>query len=80
MLGFRLGDEDFTVRVHEGVLEADRGRAEAPDARITGSPEAVAGAVYGDPAALDSADLFIEGDRGAFRVFAGFFELPPKAT
>lgn len=78
-LGFTLGEEEFTVRVHDGVLDADRGRAQGPDARITASPEAVAGAVYGDPAALDAADLTIQGDRAAFHTFAGFFELPPKA-
>lgn len=79
-LGFRLGEDDFTVRVHDGVLDAARGRVESPDARITASPEAVAGAVYGDPAALAAADLSIEGDRTAFLTFAGFFELPPKAS
>ncbi|RZJ18062.1 MAG: transcriptional regulator [Brevundimonas sp.] len=78
-LGFVLGEEEFTVCVHEGELNADRGRAGEADARITASPEVVAGAVYGDPAALAGAELSIEGDRTAFLTFAGFFELPPKA-
>lgn len=78
-LGFRLGDEDFSVRVRKGVLDAGRGVAASPDAVITATPEAVAGAVYGDPAALDALGPLIEGDRTAFTRFAGFFELPPKA-
>ena len=78
-LGFRLGEEDFYVQVRDGVLEADRGQASSPDARIVATPEAIAGAVYGDEGALEALEPMITGDVAAFRTFAGYFELPPKA-
>lgn len=78
-LGFRLGEEDFAVQVRDGVLEAGRGQASSPGAMIVASPEAVAGAVYGDEVALKALEPMITGDVAAFRTFAGYFELPPKA-
>ena len=78
-LAFRLGEEDFAVQVRDGVLEAGRGQASSPDAMIVATPEAVAGAVYGDEVALKALEPMITGDVAAFRTFAGYFEMPPKA-
>lgn len=82
-LEFRLGDEIFTCRVAGAELTNGRGEADAPEAVITGSPEPIAGIVYGkvDPAQMVAEGaLRIEGDLDAVRRFAGFFELPPKAS
>ncbi|HEY0102513.1 MAG TPA: winged helix-turn-helix transcriptional regulator [Brevundimonas sp.] len=82
-LEFRLGDEVFTCVVRDGELTNGRGEAERPDAVITGTPEPIAGIVYGD---VDPADMVaggalkIEGDMDAVRRFAAFFELPEKAS
>ncbi|MCS6622829.1 helix-turn-helix transcriptional regulator [Roseibacterium beibuensis] len=77
-LGFRFGAESFVVRVADGVLIAARAEPNGVEAVITGTPEAVAGAVYSD-GAWPPEGLRIEGDAVAFQRFARWFELPPKA-
>lgn len=82
VLGFRFGAESFVVRVAEGALTAARTEPVGAEAVVTGSPEAVAAVVYGDPAeaAARMAELLaVEGDAGAFLRFTRWFELPPKA-
>ncbi len=82
-LEFRLGAEVFTCAVRDGLLTNGRGEAEEPDAVLTGSPEPIAGIVYGniDPDAMAAEGaLKIEGDVAAVRRFASFFELPEKAS
>lgn len=81
-LGFRFGPESFVVRVGDGRLTATRTEPEGVDAIITGTPETVAGVVYGDPADVEAGVdewLTVEGDRDAFVRFTRWFELPPKA-
>lgn len=78
-LGFRFGAEGFVVRVSDGVLTATREEPEGVEAVVTGSPEAVAAAVYGD-GAWPPAGLTVEGDAGAFRRFTRWFELPARAA
>ena len=82
-LGLRFGAESFVVRVADGVLTAARAGPEGlgpegVEAVVTGTPEAVAAAVYGD-GAWPPAGLTLEGEAEAFRRFAGWFELPTKA-
>lgn len=77
-LGFRFGPQSFVVRVADGTLTATRAEPEGVEALITGTPEAVAAAVYGD-GAWPPAGLMLEGDIHAFARFAGWFELPSKA-
>ena len=82
VLGFRFGAESFVVRVAEGALTAARTEPVGAEAVVTGSPEAVATVVYGDPAeaAARMAELLaVEGDAAAFLRFTRWFELPPKA-
>jgi DNA-binding HxlR family transcriptional regulator/putative sterol carrier protein len=82
-LSFRLGEETFTCRVANGELVNGRGEAQAPDVKVTGSPEPIAAVVYGD---VDPAELVargaleVEGELEALRRFASFFELPEKAA
>lgn len=82
-LGFRFGVDLFEAVVADGALAIRRGESQAPDALVSGAPEAVASHVYGG-AALDGLEqaraLTIEGDRAAFQRFAALFTLPPKAA
>jgi DNA-binding HxlR family transcriptional regulator len=77
-LGFRFGAERFVVRVADGVLTATREEPDGVEAVVTGTPEAVAAAVYGD-GAWPPAGLAVEGEAEAFRRFTGWFELPARA-
>ena len=77
-LGFRFGAECFVVRVADGRLSAARIEPDGVEAVVTGTPEAVAAAVYG-PAPEALAGLTVEGEAEAFVRFTRWFELPPKA-
>ena len=77
-LGFSFGADSFVVRVADGQLKVARAEPDGVEAVVTGTPEAVAAAVYGD-GAWPPAGLTIEGEAEAFRRFAGWFELPTKA-
>ncbi|HZW14814.1 MAG TPA: winged helix-turn-helix transcriptional regulator [Brevundimonas sp.] len=76
-VGFRFGDEDFIVRIGDGVLTAARGNSDEAEVRAEGTPSAMAAIVYGG-AGPDT--VAITGDVAVFERFAGFFELPPKAS
>ena len=81
-IGFRFGEEAFTVAVREGELVTERGGPEGAGATVAGSPPAVAGLVYGKvplEALEGQGALSVAGDRSALTRFAGLFELPPKA-
>ncbi|MET0271700.1 MAG: winged helix-turn-helix transcriptional regulator [Phenylobacterium sp.] len=81
-IGFRFGAEAFSVGVRDGVLITERGEPASPDARVTGSPPAVAGLVYGKvplAALTGQGALAITGDAAALTRFADLFEMPPKA-
>ena len=81
-IGFRIGEQRFVARIANGRVHAERGDPESADAIFTGSPEAIAGAVYGGVpfAALAAAGaLQVEGDQALARRFATLFPLPPKA-
>jgi DNA-binding HxlR family transcriptional regulator len=81
-LDFRFGQEAFTVAVRGGALVTARGEPEQADARITGSPSAVAGLIYGKVPLEDleqAGALSVAGERNALLRFASLFELPPKA-
>lgn len=74
-IGFELGEVSFAVRVRKGRVRAVRGSIEGTDAVIGGSPEAIAGVVYGG---ATSEALTIRGDEALARRFLGLFTLPPK--
>jgi DNA-binding HxlR family transcriptional regulator len=82
VIGFRLGRESFRVSVKDGAVGAERGEAVGADAIFTGTPSAVAAAVYGGVPieALEAEGaLKIEGERALAARFVTLFPLPPKA-
>lgn len=81
-IGFRFGEPAFLVRVADGALTVERTDPEGAEAIVAGTPEAVATAIYGDPADAPGRArelLQIKGDADAFLRFASWFALPPKA-
>lgn len=81
-LNFRFGAETFSVVVRDEAITCERGPGADADVTISGQPAAVAHAVYGFATLADmeaEGTLTIEGDRAAWRRFAGIFQLPPKA-
>jgi hypothetical protein len=82
-IGFRFGEESFVVRVEEGGIAFERTEPGNADLIITGSPPAVAAAVYGGrffEILERTGVLRLEGDRGLARRFATLFPLPSKAV
>ncbi|HZF77522.1 MAG TPA: winged helix-turn-helix transcriptional regulator [Acetobacteraceae bacterium] len=80
--GLRMGEEDFVARVADGHIAVARGSAADADFVLAGAPEAIAGAVYGEPglAGMEAAGAVrVEGDRDAAARFVTLFVLPPKA-
>jgi DNA-binding HxlR family transcriptional regulator len=80
-IGFRLGREDFLVRIEEREVTAERRDPSGADTIFTGPPPAIAAAVYGKvPLEALEADgaLSIEGDRDLAARFTDWFVLPPK--
>ncbi|HEY0013135.1 MAG TPA: helix-turn-helix domain-containing protein [Allosphingosinicella sp.] len=80
-IGFRLGREDFLVRVEEREVIAERAEPAGADLVFAGPPPAIAAAVYGKvPLEALEADgaLRIEGDRDLAQRFTTWFVLPPK--
>ena len=80
-IGFRFGEDTFLARVAEGRIEIARGGLDGAEATFTGTPPAVAAAVYGgaplDALAAQGA-LSVEGDRALAARFVTLFVLPPK--
>lgn len=79
--GFRIGGDEFHLRVRDGAVAIGRGLPERPDFVLTGETQGVAALVYGGAAVeeVESAGLLtIEGDRRALARFASLFPPPPK--
>ena len=80
-IGFRIGAEEFVVRLENGAVTAAREEIGEADLIFTGAVPAIAGAVYGGVplAALEAEGaLTIEGDRALAEHFVHLFPLPPK--
>ena len=80
-IGLLLGREDYSLRIGDGEVVAERGSSEGADLILTGPPPAIAGAVYGGvPVEALEADgaLKVEGDRALLARFVTWFPLPPK--
>jgi DNA-binding HxlR family transcriptional regulator len=80
-IGFRLGREDFLVRIEEREVRAERADPAGADVIFTAAPPAIAAAVYGGvPLETLEADgtLRIDGNRDLARRFVTWFVLPPK--
>jgi len=81
-IGFRFGEEMFSVGVRKGVLTTERGAAEDADVDLSGSPPAVAGLVYGKVPLKElerQGALKVTGDKATLMRFAGLYVMPPKA-
>jgi DNA-binding HxlR family transcriptional regulator len=82
-VGFRIGEQSFVARIADGRVHTERGDPGGADAIFTGSPEAIAGAVYGGvpfEALAAAGALKVEGDEALARRFATLFPLPPKVS
>jgi DNA-binding HxlR family transcriptional regulator len=80
-IGFRLGGEEYMVRIAKGRIEAAREAIENADVMFTGAPQAVAGAVYGGVklAALEAdGALEVDGYNTIANRFITLFPLPQK--
>lgn len=80
-IGFRLSGEDYMVRIARGRIETAREPIDGADVVFTGSPMAVAGAVYGGvPLGALEADgaLAVEGYSTIANRFVTLFPLPPR--
>jgi DNA-binding HxlR family transcriptional regulator len=83
VIGFRLGRETYRATIRAGAVVSARGPAEGADAVFTGTPAAIAAAVYGGvplPELEREGALSIEGDRALAERFVTLFPLPPKAA
>ncbi|GAA4007798.1 hypothetical protein GCM10022280_00440 [Sphingomonas swuensis] len=74
-IGLVLNDEPFIADVQGPAITVSRGAVDACPAVITGTPEVVAGVVYGGaPVEM----LAFAGDEALARRFLTLFTLPPK--
>jgi DNA-binding HxlR family transcriptional regulator len=73
-IGLRSGDEDFRLRIEDGWVEARRGRAEAADLTLTGSPWEVLASVVGGLDGELGAE--VAGDPGVLRRLREMVEVP----
>lgn len=81
-LGFRCGEDAFSVRVHDSAIDCARGLPEKVDVVVSGTPWDVITGVYRVEPLPDleaEGKLSIEGDRAALARFSALFELPEKA-
>lgn len=74
-IGFALREETFLVRVRKERLRVVRGPIEEADGTVAGTPEQIAGVVYGG---LPPEGLAFAGDEALARRFLTLFTLPPK--
>jgi DNA-binding HxlR family transcriptional regulator/putative sterol carrier protein len=82
-LELRLEEDPFRIRIADGKMELDRGRAEDPDATIETDVETLRDLLWQRrelPKALKAGDIKVEGDRRAVSRFVGLFTLPEPAV
>ena len=80
-IGFRLGAETFLGHLADCRIEIASGPLDNADVILTGTPPALARAIYGgQPLVTLEAEgiLRIEGDRALAERFVTLFPLPPK--
>jgi hypothetical protein len=80
-IGFRIGAETFLAHLAGARIEVERGSLDRADLVFTGTPMAIAAAIYGGRplAGLESKGaLRVEGDRALAKRFVTLFPLPPK--
>lgn len=82
-VGFRIGEENFMVRIGGGKCDAARDSLERADVVFEGAARNIAAAVYGGVplTALEAQGaISVEGDHGLAERFVGLFPLPAKTT
>jgi DNA-binding HxlR family transcriptional regulator len=82
-LELRLSEEGFRVRIADGRIEVDRGRAQEPDAIIEADVEALRAVLWLGrelDEALRAGEIRIEGDRRTVNRFVRLFPLPEPAA
>ena len=82
-IGFRLGREALIANLRDGVLDISRGNPDPADAIFSGTPAALAAAVYGGQkleALAAAGALTVSGDRTVAERFLTWFPLPPKVA
>jgi DNA-binding HxlR family transcriptional regulator len=80
-IGFRLGHENFLVRIMEGKVEVSREEPVGAELVLTALPPVIASAIYGGQGLADletSGLLSVEGDRALAERFVTWFPLPTK--
>ncbi|MCA8906691.1 MAG: transcriptional regulator [Rhodospirillaceae bacterium] len=80
-VGLKLDHESFLARLSYRGFAVDAGEVDSADVVLAGSPQVLAGAVYGGQALaeLEAAGLLsIEGDRRLAQRFVTWFPLPQK--
>jgi DNA-binding HxlR family transcriptional regulator len=80
-IGFRFGDEHFIAHLAGGEIVIRRGETDGADLTFTGTPVALAGAIYGGQSldALGRAGaLSVVGDTRLAERFTTLFPLPAK--
>ncbi|MEW9552608.1 winged helix-turn-helix transcriptional regulator [Nonomuraea sp. NPDC050783] len=78
---FRVGDETFHTRVHDGTLDTVHGPAQYPDAVITTDERTFRDVTAGKVTlggALESGTASASGDPGALRALPALFVLPAR--
>ncbi|MEV4109815.1 winged helix-turn-helix transcriptional regulator [Nonomuraea sp. NPDC049695] len=80
---FRVGDETFHARVHDGTLETVHGPAQYPDVTITTDDQTfrdIAAGTVTLAGALESHAASATGDRDALRALHTLFRLPSRSA
>ncbi len=80
-IGLRLGRQSFVLCIVEGRLSVSRGEDDKADLVLSGTPTAVAAAVYGGQpleALAAAGALSVTGDPALADRFMTLFPLPPK--
>ena len=76
-VGFRFGDTNYVVTVHDGALDVARGDGGPCDVTFIGSPTDIAGVIHGG-APFDT--IRVEGDLALADRFRTLFPLPEKVA
>lgn len=76
-VGFRLGDANYVVTVHDGVLDVERRDPEDCEVTFIGSPTEVAAVIHGG---APFETIRIEGDLELAKRFRILFPLPEKVS
>lgn len=75
--GFRFGATGYVAEIRDDNFDVRRAEPDSVDALFTGTPEQLAGVLYGG---APLATIQVHGDLALARRFASLFVLPPKVA